>query len=420
MKTILVVLDGMADRPSDKLGNKTPLEAAETPSMDKLARNGSLGQLDILEGIAPESDSAVLSILGYDPHRYYTGRGPLEAVGIGIRMRPGTLALRCNFATAAKYPELKDRRVARSLTSEESHAIAEAISNSITLKNAEFDFKASVAHRAVLMIRAKEKLSSRITNTDPAYAVTRKGIPEALAKFEMKLQESKPLDNTKEAAHAAELLNEFTRKSYELLDSHPINRKRREKGMLPANAIISRDGGDRMPDLYDISEKHGRKFAILADMPLEIGIGTLSGMGIVQLPFPTFTKEDHAIRVEKTVHALKNYDALYIHIKGPDLFGHEGDHEGKKQCIQDIDKHYFEPLLKRISLKETVIAITSDHSTPCSMKGHSGDPVPFVISGGNVPSDKVTTFSEQEAEKGSYGKIHATGFMPLVMKLSGK
>lgn len=422
MKAIIVVIDGMADRPAAGLGGKTPLEAARTPAMDKLAKNGSCGMIDILGGVAPESDAAVLSILGYDPHKYYTGRGPLEAEGLGVKMKPGMLALRCNFATAktgmktgrtGSYPELIDRRVARSLTSKEAAAIAKVINKKVKLKRAKFVFKASVAHRAVLIINAEKPLSARITNTDPAYSIGEKGLPEALAKFKMEVKEAAPLE--KEAELSAELLNGFTRQTFEVLNAHSINEGRRRKGMLPANVIISRDAGNRLPPLYSLPEKYGRKFAILADMPLEIGIGRLSGMKVIRLPLPTFGKKDHKPRVQKTLSALKSNDALYIHIKGPDLYGHEGDHEGKRKCIEEIDKYFFSPLLKKIDLKRTIIAVTADHATPCSIKGHSGDAVPFLISGGGVAAEKVDSFSETKCAKGRLGKIKATRFMQLVI-----
>ncbi|MBI2574889.1 2,3-bisphosphoglycerate-independent phosphoglycerate mutase [Candidatus Woesearchaeota archaeon] len=415
-----------AEKSPDETG-KAPLEAAETPAMDMLAAKGSCGQLDVLGGVAPESDSAVLSILGYDPHKYYTGRGPLEAAGLGIGMKPGMLALRCNFATAkagrtGSYPpELADRRVARSLTSKEAAEIAAVISRKVKLKGAKFIFKAGVAHRAVLIIKAikaGKKLSARITNTDPAYAVGKKGMPEALAKFEMQVKEAEPLE--KEAELSAELLNDFTRQTFEALDTHPINEGRRRRGLLPANAILSRDAGNRLPELYSLPKKYGRKFSILADMPMEIGIGRLSGMKVIRLPLPTFGKEDHKPRAEKTIAALKKQDCLYIHIKGPDLYGHEGDYEGKKRCIEDIDKYFFAPLIKRINMDETIIAVTADHATPCSLKGHSGDAVPFLLSGGSVAADKTGSFSERRCAEGRFGKIKATMLMPRLMRLVRK
>ncbi|MBI2134173.1 2,3-bisphosphoglycerate-independent phosphoglycerate mutase [Candidatus Woesearchaeota archaeon] len=414
MKAIVIVLDGVGDRPSDQLGGETPLESAEVHSMDYLARIGSCGIIDVIKGIAPESDSAVLSLLGYDPKKYYTGRGPLEAVGIGVKMKPGMLALRCNFATSSNGIDLVDRRVARSLTSKEAGELASFINSKVRLKGASFVFSPSVDHRAVLVIKTASGLSSKITNTDPAYKIGRNGLPEALHAFEMKVCRARPL--VSDAALAAELVNEFTDKCHEVLKDHPINRRRVKKGLLPANMILSRDAGNKVPDLGNISEKYNVKFAILADMPLEIGIGRVCRMGVVRLPLPTFRKEDHIIRVSKALSAIKRFDAIYIHIKGPDLFGHEGDFIGKRNCISDIDSCFLSPLIKKLNMKRTVVAITADHCTPCSMKGHSSDPVPFLIAGGSMGEDGVNAFSERKCAMGALGRIKGTDFLELVVK----
>jgi 2,3-bisphosphoglycerate-independent phosphoglycerate mutase len=272
----------------------------------------------------------------------------------------------------------------------------------VKLTKAKFTFKASVAHRAVLVIKAKKKLSARITNTDPAYAV-RKGLPHALAKFPMVVKKCIPLE--KEAALAADLINEFTRESHKVMQNHPINLRRKKKGLLAANVILCRDAGNKAPPLYSLSKRYKKRWAILADMPLEIGIGRLAGMKVIKLPLPTFTKKDFTIRIKKIVEAIKKYDCFYIHIKGPDLFGHDGDYMGKKKNIADIDKFFFSPLLKKIDLKNIVIAITADHATPCSLKGHSSDAVPFLISGKGIKPDSVKSFSERSCKKGGFGKL---------------
>lgn len=417
-KLIFVVMDGLADRPIAEFGGKTPLEAAHTPALDSLAAKGSGGMLRVIEGVAPESDAAVLAILGYDPHKYYTGRGPLEGVGTGVKFRAGMLALRCNFATTADGSSLLDRRAGRTLTSKEAAALAAAINKKVKLANAKFRFYASVAHRGVLVIgagsRGKGKLSPNITNTDPAYEI-RNGIPHALSSFEMKVKQSAPLDNSTAAVRAAGLVNEFTGKAFAVMKNHPANVRRRERGLLPANTIICRDAGNRLPPLYNLSKRHGRKWALLADMPLEIGIGELAGMSIVKLPLPTFTASDYKVRLEKTLAALKKFDCLYIHIKGPDLFGHDGDYRGKKQCIEEADRHFFSPLLRKIDLKNVVVVVTADHATPCEMKGHSADPVPFIISGGRVKSDFVERFGESYCRNGGFGTIRSNDFMGKVI-----
>ncbi|MBI3037294.1 2,3-bisphosphoglycerate-independent phosphoglycerate mutase [Candidatus Woesearchaeota archaeon] len=418
-KLIFVVMDGLADRPVPAFGSKTPLEAAETPALDSLAAKGSGGMLRVIEGVAPESDAAVLTLLGYDPHKYYTGRGPLEGVGTGAHFKEGMLALRCNFATTSDGHNLLDRRAGRTLTSREAASLAAAINKKVKLANANFKFYASVAHRGVLVISEKQKskkLSANITNTDPAYEI-RNGIPHALSSFEKKVKKSVPLDSTAAAKRAAEPVNEFTEKAFAVMKNHPANVRRSKKGLLPANTIICRDAGNRLPPLYSISKKYGRKWALLADMPLEIGIGKLAGMGIVKLPLPTFTAKDYPYRVKKTVAALEKFDCLYIHIKGPDLFGHDGDYNGKKKCIEDCDKFFFSPLLQKINLSETVVVVTADHATPCEMRGHSDDPVPFIISGGKVKADFVEKFGESYCRNGGFGTIKGDSFMNKVISL---
>lgn len=418
-KLLFIVMDGLADRPIAALGSQTPLEAAHTPALDGLAARGSGGMLKVIEGVAPESDAAVLALLGYDPHRYYTGRGPLEAAGIGASFKEGMLALRCNFATTSDGANLLDRRAGRTLTSREAAALAAAINKKVKLKGARFRFYASVAHRGVLVVsRRNGKFSAGITNTDPAYEL-RNGIPHALSSFEKRVKAAAPLDGAVAAKMSAELVNEFTAKAFEVLDRHAVNASRRKRGLLPANTIICRDAGNRLPPLYDISKRHRKKWAILADMPLEIGIGMLAGMAVIKLPLPTFTAADYKVRLVKAIAALKKFDCLYIHIKGPDLFGHDGDFIGKKKCIEDADRHFFVPLLKQVSPR-TLIVVTADHATPCEMKGHSADPVPFVVSGGGVKADFVERFGESYCRNGGFGTLKGPELMEKAISLTEK
>lgn len=143
----------------------------------------------------------------------------------------------------------------------------------------------------------------------------------------------------------------------------------------------------------------------------------LSGMAVVRLPLPSFTRKDYGVRVSKALSALKKFGFLYIHIKGPDLFGHDGDFVGKKACVEDIDRFFLSPLLKKIDLDDTLVAVTSDHSTPCLLKGHSSDPVPFVLCGANVPKDDVSVFGERASAFGGFGRIRGVDLMPLIVNL---
>ncbi|MGB9778979.1 MAG: alkaline phosphatase family protein, partial [Candidatus Bathyarchaeales archaeon] len=333
LKLIYVVIDGMGDLPIEELDNKTPLEAADTPNMDFLAAHGKTGLMyTVKRGIAPESDVAVISILGYDPFKYGTGRGILEAVGAGIEVKDGDLALRCNFATLGEKGELIDRRVGRNLTTEEATELCKAINENVKLEShsADFEFKNTVGHRGVLVIRSHEKpLSSRITNTDPGYAKIKElGIAEA--KIRMFPQKCEPMDSSEGAKISADLVNEFVKKSHEILDAHEINRKREREGKLKANIILTRDAGHKLPKFFNINKHYGVRFVSLTDMPVERGISKLAGMDAVTLPPPSpDLKSDCELRVEKLIDCLPSYDCFYIHIKGPDEPGHDGKFELK-------------------------------------------------------------------------------------------
>jgi len=424
MKLILIVIDGMGDLPNQDLGGKTPLEAADTPALDRLARSGRAGlMITVGKGIAPESDVAVISLLGYDPFRYYTGRGPLEAIGAGVPFAEGDLALRCNFATIDEKGEIMDRRVGRGLTEDESELLARAVQESVKLKEARvsFTFRRTVGHRGVLVIRSGgRRLSARITNTDPAYS-NLGGIGTASKGDSKLLQRSTPLDASAEAEFSASLVNEFVERSRQLLGSHEVNRKRVGAGKLPANVILTRDAGDRVPELYRLPERYGRRFVCLADMTVEKAISKLAGMDVAYVPPPSPDIEgDCALRVKALKEALDDYDCFYIHIKGPDEPGHDGDAALKTRTLHAIDRRFMAEVMKLVDLGDTIICVTADHSTPCSLRGHSDDPVPVVIAGGKVRPDGLEKFSERYCARGSLGVLQSgTELMPLLMKYLG-
>ena len=420
LKLIYVVIDGLGDLPIEEFGNKTPLEAAETPNLDFLAEKGKTGLMySVKKDVAPESDVAVISILGYDPFKYYTGRGPLEAWGSGVPMSNGDLVLRCNFATLGSGDEIIDRRAGRGLTTEEATGLSKAVNEKVKLKShpADFEFRNTIGHRGVLVIRSKGKpFSSKITNTDPAYS--RVGdLSIAEAKVEMILKKCTPLDETEEAKISAELVNEFTQKSHGVLDDHNINKRRAAEGKLKANVILARDAGHLLPEFFNINEKYGVRFACLADMPVERGIAKLAGMHLVDLPPPSpDIKRDCTIRVKKLFDLLPSYDCFYLHIKGPDEPGHDGNPNLKAQLIAAIDKYLFGTLLPSIRLEDYVICVTADHSTPCKLKAHSDDPVPLLISGDAIEGDGARKFSEKACRKGSLGVLaRGTELMPRLM-----
>ncbi|MGD0645696.1 MAG: alkaline phosphatase family protein [Candidatus Bathyarchaeia archaeon] len=427
MKLIYVAIDGMGDLPIKALGNKTPLEAAETPNMDALARNGKTGLMySVKKGVAPESDVAVISLLGYDPFKYSTGRGVIEAVGVGLKMKDGDLALRCNFATLGRGKAIIDRRVARSLTTAEASELSKAANAGIKLESypATFEFRNTLGHRAVLLIKSKKKpLSSNITNSDPAYTIVN-GIGVAQAKVEMVQKTCEPTDNTEEAKTSAALVNEFIDKTHKLWENHPINIKRAAEGKLKANLVLTRDAGHLLPKFFNINERYHVDFAALADMHAERGIAQLAGMDAMLLPPPSGNlQKDCEVRVKTLLDLLPKYDCFYIHLKGPDEPGHDGNCTLKTQIISAIDKFFFGPLLKQISLKDNLICITADHATPCALKVHSDTPVPILISGDKADNDdgKACKFSEKECAKGSLGNLErGCELMPKLMKLIRK
>ena len=423
MKKILyIVLDGLGDLPIKELNNKTPLEAALTPNMDRLAQKGKTGMVyPVAKGIAPESDIAVISLLGYDAHKYYTGRGPLESFAEGLAINDGELALRVNFATVdADAKTIKDRRVGRNLSTEEATALAKEINSKVTLSNATFEFKNTIGHRGVLVIRGmRSKLSGWITNTDPAY--DREGVfGVAKEKFENLVAESQPMpgyENSAEAKEAAALLNEFTQKSHKALQEALVNKKRVSENKMPGNVILARDAGDRLPKFPTVESQYQVKFGSFVQMPVEKGIALLTGIDVIDVPSSTGHLDvDYPIWAKLALESIKKYDGIYVHIKGPDEPAHDGNFQLKKEIIEAIDKFFFTDLLAKVDLSHTVIAVTADHSTVCSVKAHTADPVPILICAGNIKPDGSLSFSEKAARLGSLGEMTGQEIMPLLVK----
>ncbi len=407
-RLLYILLDGLGDRPVAKLGGKTPLEAAAHPCMNAIAAQGSSGVVyTVGKGIAPESDVAVISMLGYDPIKTYTGRGPLEAFGAMLDFENGNLAVRCNFATVDHEMNIIDRRCGRSLTTDEAKALAGAINREVKLEShpAEFEFLSTVGHRAVLVIRRKDgKLSGNISNTDPAYQ-RMDGLGLALKSFQNKVVKCEALDATREAKEAADLLQEFTEKSHQVLDAHPINKARVAANKPPANAILSRDAGDRLPNFRKVKDIYGVEFASLVEMPVERGIAMLCGMDLVELPKTSGDLAiDYSRRAELAMELLESYGGVYIHIKGPDEPAHDGDCRSKMRAIELIDAHFFKNL--KINYENTVIIVTADHSTPCELKAHSDDAVPLMAAGVGIEKDGTVEFGESACRSGSLGTMN--------------
>ncbi len=416
-RLLYVCLDGLGDEPVPALGNITPLEAATTPYLDSLARRGRTGNvITVAPGVAPESDIGVFGILGYDPRDEHPGRGVLEAVGVGMAFRDGDLAYRINFATA-EWPEIVDRRVGRDLASEEAEALAEEINRNLHLKGASFELRASVEHRGALVIRSSEgPLSANVSNTDPAYA--RQGhLGVALQTFESRVARAEPLDDSPGAVRAAELTNAFVEASARILDPSEVNIRRRKAGKLPANLILTRDGGDDYPDLQPIKDRFGPSWGCFVEMPVERGIAMILGMETVEAPRLDNSDPSFAAWAALAAEALEGYDALYVHIKGPDIPAHDGRAEDKRDVISAIDRAFFGEVLQRIDLRNTLVAVIADHATSCVRKAHTDDPVPFLVAGGAVTSDGSLDYGEDTSGKGSLGTMRGPEVMPMVVRM---
>jgi len=414
----MAVLDGASDRP--EAGQKTPLEAASTPNLDTLARRGALGSMfTVGKGIAPESDAGVFSLLGYDPLQIHLSRGVVEAIGAGVGFHEGDLALRAGFATV-DGDKLVDRRAGRNLSTEEARQLAAAVNSEVRLKNGtRFEFQATVGHRAVVVFRAdSNKFSSEISNFDPAYLRSGKiSLAQPGAK-EYEIPKCEPLDDSPEAVKSAALVNEFGFKTRQVLDSHPVNLRRRAQGKKPANFVLMRDAGTTKPTVQGFRDKWGLKAAMIADLPAELGIGRLLGMDVREIP-PGTSLEDYRKRAELVLRLAGEYDFVYVHLKGPDEPGHDGLYDLKKQRIEDIDGGFFSHLRMAAKLQRTLLCVTCDHSSPWRDKGHSDDPVPVLVAGGSLKLDGSGRFTEANASSGHFEKMErGSMLLPLLKRIA--
>ena len=419
IRLIYVLLDGIGDLAHPSLNDLTPLEAAYTPNLDSLSRNGAMGRvISVGKGIAPQSDIAVFNMLGYSfKDGSYVGGGVIESIGCEIDFRDGDLALRGNFATVDDKQKIVDRRAGRVISVEEAKAICKTLRDNIRFsdKDASVALEPTVAHRVVIRLRhAKMKLSDKITNTDPAYdKVDGMGIAKNTS-GDMFVQKSIAEEDSDQARVAAKILNEFTAQVVKLLRDHPVNSARVSAGKKPMNCILARDSGNRYPHVDLISKKHGIKVGCIVDMPVEIGISKVLGMEMFQAGDINSYEE----KARVAARSLKSVNAVYVHIKGPDEFGHDGDARGKKNNIEDIDKRFFGTLIQELKGNAAVV-VSGDHSTPCVKKGHSDDPVPLLVSGSKVEQDGSARFTENYAKRGRLGLLMGADVLPAAIKMLG-
>ena len=406
---VYVLLDGVGDLPHPDLKGKTPLDSAVTPNLDKLAKNGVMGEvISVGKGIAPESDIAVFNMLGYKfQHEDYVGRGVIEAIGVGTDFKDGDLALRGNFATLNKEGIIIDRRAGRRIEKEDAEAISKEIEENakFSIPNTSVVVAPTIGHRVTVRIRCEGKhLSSLITNTDPAYSrVSGMGIAKAVTDF-MKIEKCLPLDDSSESKLTADLVNEFTEQSLGIMKRSEVNQKRSKNGKKLLSSILLRDAGNRYPIVKPINELYSMNFSCIVDMPVELGISEVLKMKA----FSAGGLTDYEEKARVAAKAMETQNAIYVHLKGPDEFGHDGDAIGKMKNIEEIDRRFFGTLLDNIDTSKIAVVISADHSTPSINKGHSDDPVPILVSGDGIKNDGTTRLTEAEAKKGNIGLIEGS------------
>lgn len=398
-KILIVIFDGIGDRPVDKFDGKTPLEHADTPNLDELAFEAISGLMDTISpGIRPGSDTGHLAILGYDPFEVYTGRGPFEAAGMGVELDQNDIAFRCNFGT---YEEGKiiDRRAGR--IKEDTEEIAELIRKQVSL-DVDFEFKHAVEHRAVLVLKG-EGLGGDVTDLDPHET----GVD---------YHEPEPIVGSPENRKTAEILKDFTEQTIEVLKNHPINKKRKDEDKLPANIVLSRGSG-KVPKMEELKEKKGISGAAISGIPLVRGVCNLAGMDIVNVEGATGGMDTDVDAIMKaTKETLEDYNFLLVNIKGTDLAGHDGLAEQKQEFIEKIDS----AITELDGIENVYCAFTGDHSTPVSIMGHSGDPLPLTICGEQVRVDDVSEFDERACSKGGLGRIKGKDLLNILLDLSDR
>lgn len=399
-KILMVIVDGISDRP---IANKTPLSEAKTPNMDKIATMGINGIMDtIAPGIRPGSDTGHLALLGYDPFKYYSGRGPIEAAGAGIRVNPGDIAFRVNFGTVEGEGSIFDKIVVdrRAGRISETQPLIDAIVESVKL-DVEFILAKGSGHRAALVLRGKN-LSDKITDTDP----------KVIGK---KVKKCKPLNENEDAKFTAKIVNEFMEKAHEILEKHPLNKERESKGLLKANALLLRGVG-KVPHIPSFKDRYNMKLAVISGTTLIRGIGKILGGDLMKVEGMTGSKDTNIKgKVEAAIECIDEYDFVLLHFKAPDEFGHDGDFEGKKGFIEKIDRE-LKPFLE-LDFSKICLILTADHSTPIMAKEHTADPVPVVVVHEGVRVDEVKRFSEFEAFKGGLCRIRGIDLINIALDL---
>ncbi len=402
MKHLIILADGMADWPVEALGGKTLLQYADTPHFDFLARNGRCGMLKTVpDGFHPGSEVANSSILGYDQHLVYEGRGPLEAASIGVELADDDLALRCNFV-CLEGDLLKNHSCGR-LETEESDVLIKYLGEH--LNNERVHFYTGVQYRNLLVIKGGNKH----IHCTPPHDIPLQPWRENMLYAEIP-----------EAEETARLLKDLMFKSQELLKDHPLNKERVAKGMDPANSIWPWGGGYR-PKMKTLPERFPeiKSGAVITAVDLIRGIGKYAGLRVIDVPGATgLWDTNYEGKAQAAIEALKTDDFVYLHVEACDEAGHDGDLELKLRCIDNLDKRLVAPILESLSIINCPlsIALLPDHPTPVAHRTHTNEPIPFCIYYPGIEADEVQTFDEEACQQGSFGHLEGDAFIEAFMK----
>jgi 2,3-bisphosphoglycerate-independent phosphoglycerate mutase len=401
LKVVLIVLDGLGDRRCKALGLRTPLQAARPCFFDKLAAEGETGLIHVVApGLPNGSDTGHLALLGYDPHTYYTGRGPFEALGAGVELREGDVAFRCNFGTVSDDLVLIDRRAGR-ISSAEAKELAADLQK-ISVDGVEIVFKHTVEHRGVLVLRG-EGLSHKVSNVDP-HGVN------------VKIKHAQPLEDSEAALKTANILNTFLQESRRILAKHPVNIRRREQGLPPANYVLTRGAGIA-PKIPPFEQRFRLKPAVIAGGALYKGVAKALGFEVLDVEGATGTVSTNVEgKARAMVDGLKKYDFILLHYKATDVVSHDRKPLEKVAMIQRLAK-----ALENVwdELHDIYVAVTGDHTTPSEIGDHRGDPVPLLIWGPDVRGDNVKHFDEISCGMGGLGRIRGVDLMPILGNYAG-
>jgi 2,3-bisphosphoglycerate-independent phosphoglycerate mutase len=402
----------------------SPVEAAATPHLDALCARGQLGDVVVVgPGVAPESDAGVFALLGYDPVTDSPGRGVLEALGVEVPLEPGDVALRLNFATADGDGTVLDSRVGRSLSTGEAQDLARGVTAADLLKDQGIraEVRATVGHRGVLWLHPVTggPLSPNISNSDPFYEKVG-GMGHAKRPESPHILRVDPLDDSPAAKRTAEAVNLFEDRAASTLAGHRVNARRAMAGKRIGNSFLLRNAG-ALPATPPppFAEKHGVGGAALTEMPVERGIARVLGLADEYVgPMGADRDAGYRERARRTRELLEHHPFVYVHLKGPDEPGHDGDARRKQEVVEAIDRSFFGPFLEGLDLDSVRVAVTADHATPSILKGHSDDPVPLLLVGSGVSPSAETVppkFGETAAAHGALGHRKGSDVLQLLL-----